>query len=171
MIGNEQAASPERRGIDAGAFYRGPACPLFDIAAALVAILQLAATSAGANPESRVRATHPRLAGLLTAAEHRSATFRNLVDRLNASDVIAHLEHAPPGHPIDGGLQFVASTGSTRYLRVTVRIDVPPEQLMALIGHELRHAVEVAESPRIRDETSFRHYYKRGAGRLIAAAS
>lgn len=130
------------------------------LAAALIVLFSLTATSAAAETESRLRASHPRLAHLLAVGEQRSATFRELTGRLQESDVIVHFEIAPPGHPIDGGLQFVSATAVTRYLRVTLRTDMPADQLLALIGHELRHAVEVAESPDVRDEATFRDYYE-----------
>jgi len=112
-----------------------------------------------ADPETRVRCSHPRLRHLLTEGHHRSATFRDLVARLQASDVIVHVEAAPPGHFVDGGLQFVTATASTRYVRVTLRTDLPMGENVALLGHELRHAVEVAEAPGIRDEASFQRFY------------
>jgi hypothetical protein len=127
---------------------------------ALGLLFTSAALAKASDPEARVRVSHPRLARLLEAGEGRSATLRDLVARLQLSDVIVHLEGAPPGHPIAGGMQFVGAVALTRYVRVTVRADLPAEALMALIGHELRHAVEVAENPEIRDEPSFRNYYQ-----------
>lgn len=125
-----------------------------------VLLVFILAVPAVADPSTRVRASHPRLAHLLLAGEQRSATFRDLIARLQVSDVIVHLESAPPGHPLDGGMQFVGAIGLARYVRVTLRTDLQAEALMALIGHELRHAVEVAENPEIRDEVSFRGYYE-----------
>jgi hypothetical protein len=133
---------------------------IFRIATAILVLLAATPVPVMADADSRVRAAHPRLVRLLSLGEQRSATFRELMGRLQASNVIVHFEVAPPGHPIDGGLQFVASTAITRYLRVTLRTDLPANELMALMGHELRHAVEVAESPGIRDEASFRRYYE-----------
>lgn len=120
----------------------------------------LTQVAAAADPEARVRASHPRLAQLLEEGEQRSATLRDLIARLQLSDVIVHLESAPPGHPMDGGMQFVGAVALTRYVRVTLRTDLPADALMALIGHELRHAVEVAENADIRDERSFRNFYE-----------
>ena len=113
-----------------------------------------------ADPETRVRCSHPRLLHLLSEGHHRSATFRDLVDRLQASDLIVHVEAAPPGHFVDGGLQFVTATAFTRYVRVTVRADLPMAENIALLGHELMHAVEVADASGVRDELSFHHHYE-----------
>lgn len=123
-------------------------------------LLALSSRSAAADPEPRVRSSHARLHRLLAEGHHRSATFRRLVDHLQTSDVIVHVEPAPPGHPIDGGLQFVGSTPLGRYLRITVRTDLRNSDLVGLLGHELRHAVEVASNPGVRDQASFRRFYE-----------
>lgn len=118
------------------------------------------AIPAFADPEPRVRSSHPRLSHLLLEGARRSATFRDLAARLQRSDVIVHVEAAPPSYALDGGLQFVTATSFVRYLRITVRTDLPNTELVGLLGHELRHAVEVADSPVIRDEVSFLHFYE-----------
>ncbi len=119
------------------------------------------ALPAAAAPESRVRVLHPMLVHVLVEGERRSATFRDVRGRLEASDVIVYVEGGRTGHGMDGGLQFVTATSSTRYLRVTMRLDLPAAGLVALLGHELRHALEVAEHAAIRDQDSFRQFYER----------
>jgi len=123
-------------------------------------LISLIPPSASADPDSRVRSSHARLAALLTEGQLRSATFRQLTARLQISDLIVHVEAAPVGHPLDGGLQFVSATPLRRYLRITVRTDLPASQLVSLLGHELMHAVEVADRPEVRDEDSFRQLYE-----------
>ena len=112
---------------------------------------------AAAASESRVRGSHPSLVHLLVEGERRSATFRDVLGRLEASDVIVYVEAGGVGHGMDGGLQFVTATSLTRYLRVTMRLDLPAAALVALLGHELRHALEVAENA----ADSFRQFYER----------
>ena len=136
---------------------RMPSCRL---ATAILVLLAVTVVPAAADPPSRVRASHPRLVKLLVEGGERSATLRALVARLDASDLIVHIQAGPPGHGLAGAMQFVAATAFTRYLRVTVRTDLPAFELTALIGHELRHAVEVADSSVIRNESSFRQYYE-----------
>lgn len=122
------------------------------------------ALPSAADLDCRVRASHPHIVRLLATGEQGSATFRDLLERLQASDVIVHVEAAAPGHGIDGSLQFVTASGSTRYLRVSIRLDLRTSELVALLGHELRHAVEVAERVDVRDELAFRRLYEE-AGR------
>ncbi len=97
---------------------------------------------------------------LLREGQRRSATFRELTARVQASDLIVHAEAAPPGYPMDGGLQFVGATPLRRYLRITVRTDLGESELLGLLAHELMHAVEVAGRESVRDQASFRALYE-----------
>ena len=54
----------------------------------------------------------------------------------------------------------LTTTAFTRYVRVTVRADLPMAENIALLGHELMHAVEVADASGVRDELSFHHHYE-----------
>ncbi len=51
--------------------------------------------------------------------------------------------------------------GSSRYLRVQIRADLSRREAIALIGHELRHALEIAEATEVRDTTSLIRLYER----------
>lgn len=78
----------------------------------------------------------------------RSATARTLVQRLEASNVIVHIESSrnmPLG--IGGMTRFVVSRGGFRYLRITIGTELPARLRAAILAHELQHACEVADSP------------------------
>jgi hypothetical protein len=81
------------------------------------------------------------------ARVERSATARALLDRLDASNVIVHIESSrdlPSG--IGGMTRFVVSRGGFRYLRITIDTDLPSRLRSAILAHELQHACEVADS-------------------------
>ena len=71
-----------------------------------------------------------------------------LVTALHQTDVIVYVEPTF-GLPEDmaGRLLFSAVAGNQRYLRIQVRATVQGDQLISLIGHELKHALEVATDP------------------------
>ena len=48
-----------------------------------------------------------------------------------------------------------------RYLRIQVTGHPQSNEMIALVGHELRHALEVAESPAVRDQASLIALYER----------
>jgi hypothetical protein len=93
------------------------------------------------------RPLDPIAAKTLERAMARSASVRALVATLEASNVIVHIQTSlvmPEG--IGGTTQFVASRGGYRYIRITIDADQSQSARTAILGHELRHACEVAES-------------------------
>lgn len=76
-----------------------------------------------------------------------SARVRSLVERLEASNVIVHIVTAtqmPLG--VGGMTRFVTSRGGYRYLRITLGTEMTLRVRAGILGHELQHAVEVADS-------------------------
>jgi hypothetical protein len=68
----------------------------------------------------------------------------------------------PDGNGIvSGSLQYVGTHGGQRYLRIRVRLDLVQPQLIALIGHELQHAVEIAFASSVVDAASMEGLYRR----------
>ena len=77
----------------------------------------------------------------------RSALVRTMVKTLESTNVIVHIVSSrtlPLG--IAGTTQFVTSRGGFRYLRITLSADLSNSMRAAILGHELRHACEVAQS-------------------------
>jgi hypothetical protein len=89
-----------------------------------------------------------------------SRTFRDLVARIEASDVIVHVTTRQTAGRASGVTQFVAATAHARYLRITLDANTPNDSVVALLGHELRHAVEAADAPDVRDESSYGRLYR-----------
>lgn len=121
-----------------------------------------AAAALLATPDRRVRTTDSRLADLLVRGVKRSRTFGELVLALNRTDVIVYIEaasHLP--NPVAGRLLLLPLANNQRYLRIQVRQDFTPDDLIALIGHELRHALEVAAAPGVRSQQALVELYER----------
>jgi len=118
-------------------------------------------------PDRHVRTFNGRVTGALFAGARRSATFASLVTALDASDVIAYIElaHDLPSL-VEGRLVLATRTSSHRYVRIQIRASQSPDEIIAVLGHELQHALEIAQAPGVQDEASMRRYYERaGAGR------
>ena len=113
------------------------------------------------SPERRVRAADARVQGYLAAGLQRSATFARLLAAVNASDVIVYVERvmALP-HDTLGRLTIVPVANGQRYLRIQIRSDLATTEAIALIGHEMRHALEVAEAPAVRDSDGMIKLYR-----------
>ena len=101
-----------------------------------------------------VRTTSPVLATLIRQATERSATFRALIDTIEASDGIVQVSEGKCRHGARACLPLtVTVAGPFRILFILVRIDTQRADwdYMGSIGHELHHAIEVLSDPRITD--------------------
>jgi hypothetical protein len=120
----------------------------------------LSAQTFGQNPRRHIRSTDRRLIRLVHDGVRTSETFRKLVDRIRHSDVVVYLE-CGGGGDTGGRLTFVSSVGGFRYLHVRVARLAAADAQIALIGHELQHAVEIADAPDIVDAVSLAREYQR----------
>lgn len=124
---------------------------------------QPSASEDGSLPH--VRPLGERAAHTLARGLERSPTFRVLVDHLQRSDIVVYVAIAPlPGKSTAGGIQFLGASTVSRFLRVVLSSELTTPQMVAALGHELQHALEVSE---VRDHGSFvRHYRRAGLHRL-----
>lgn len=136
--------------------------------AAAVSLAPVAGLRAEPTPPSNphlgphVRGANRAMDALIDRGARRSGTFRRLVEQLNASDVIVYVqETADIPRGLDGRLTFMTSAGGVRYLHVQVMSGLGFEELIAIAGHELQHAVEVASHPEVRDSASLAVLYQR----------
>lgn len=94
------------------------------------------------------RPVDPTALETLDLALERSAVVRTLIDTLERSNIVVHIQSSnelPMG--IGGMTRFVASRGGYRYLRITIRAALSKETRVAILAHELQHANEIATSP------------------------
>jgi hypothetical protein len=114
------------------------------------------------SPYRHVRTTNPRVQHLLEMGVSRSPTFGSLLAVLNGSDVIVYIEQtdAMP-KTLEGRLLLMPLANHQRYLRIQITRNGTPTDLIALIGHELRHAIEVADATDVRDERALERLYRR----------
>jgi hypothetical protein len=110
----------------------------------------------------RIRTTDDRLRRLLDQGLRTSPTFRALVERLLDSDVVVYLWcDATREHGTDGRLTFVSAVGGLRYVVVRLVPLASAERQIALMAHELRHAIEIADAPDVVDQESLAREYRR----------
>jgi hypothetical protein len=120
-------------------------------------------------PERRVRAPQPQMHALVAEGFRRSRTFADLMVALNRTDVIVYVETTfGLGSDTLGRLLMLPMAGDQRYLRIQIREGLARVDAIAVIAHELRHALEVAEAREVRDQASLIKLYQRigysGAG-------
>jgi len=135
-----------------------------------------AGSSLGAvRPDSHVRATEPVIRALLQTGLSRSATFQRLVEALNQADVIVYVDPLRTRETLGGYLSHdVISAGGYRYLHIAIKVRGGDVRLIALLAHELQHAIEVAEDPDASDARHVDALFRRlasKAGCTIASCS
>jgi hypothetical protein len=114
------------------------------------------------DPHNHIRTNDQRLQRLLRDGVRSSDTFRRLVQRLRQSDVVVYLDcGGSRERTVDGRLTFISAVGGFRYVHVRVARLAAADVQIALIGHELRHAVEIADAPSVVDASSLAREYER----------
>jgi hypothetical protein len=145
--------------------WKSPVVLAVFVAAALVPAQIMAQPAApGAAPASatfspsHVRAGDATAAALLRGGLARSATFRAIVESIEHSDLIVYVETRAIRLP--GQLQLAAATPGCRHIRISVRVPGLDTEMVAWLGHELWHAVELAGAREVRDQASLLRFYK-----------
>ena len=138
---------------------------------ALIAFVVITTTTTFAAPSEptaainersvRVRAADARTAVLLMQGLARSATIRGLVNQLEQREVIVYLEMQPGlKKRLAGTLTWLSSTRAHRYVRISINPELSTDTAIATLGHELQHALEVANAPQIVSHQTLESFYR-----------
>jgi len=114
----------------------------------------------GVATQSRVRPMTPHLSALVAEASQRSTTFHNLVTRIDDTDGVVYLVEQRCGVLNACLLHAVRIAGPNRLLQINVDARKTDSSVMASIGHELQHVVEVLSDPTIRSAPTMRLFYR-----------
>ncbi len=100
-----------------------------------------------AADERRVRPLDPWATESFERVIERSALARELTGRLESSDLVVYIETLTV-MPTDlaGTTRFMTSAGGYRYVRISLRRGMDATERAAILGHELQHACELADS-------------------------
>ena len=139
---------------------------------ALVSLVALAAlslqTRSSAEAQKRaldfqhLRSLDEGMRAAIDDGIRRSALFRELVTQIELSDLIVYVEpDCTLRDYVQGKLVFVTAAPPVRYLRVRIACQLTGIKQIAMLAHELQHAVEVANAPWVVDEASLAAEYRR----------
>lgn len=135
----------------------------------LVVVL-LVATPAFADSREQVIAVDPTLAKLVEQGRGRSPAFRDLIDRIEASEwtVFVQPGRCPERAAIGCLLHVVGTFQGRRYMRVLVNPHGRhPDQVIVTLAHELQHAVEVVSAGAVTDVDSLLQLQRRIASSRV----
>jgi len=117
----------------------------------------------------RVRSHSPEVAALIGRASESSATFRRLMTSIDGTDGLIYVDYGTCGHGVRACfLLAVQVAGPFRVLHIKIDVRRTDCRLMADIGHELQHAIEVLSDPHITDGVSAYSFYERIAPGLTS---
>ena len=109
---------------------------------------------------SRVRAADPRIEALIADGQRRSRTVRLLLRRLDRLTTVVYIGSGILPARLTGQLRLMASVEEWRYVQIVIECRQPADLQIAALGHELQHAVEVAEAETV-DSDSMQMLYRR----------
>ena len=114
------------------------------------------------SPTRHVRAVDRPIKKLLRRGFEQSPTFAALLQRLERSDVLVYVEEVSrlPG-ALEGRLVIQPPAHGVRYVRIQLALRGGPTDMIAVLGHELRHAIEVADAPGVTDAGGMAALYRR----------
>jgi hypothetical protein len=99
---------------------------------------------------------------VIIEAAARSKTFRDLVDQIGTTDGVVYVAEGQCGYGVHACLLHrMTAMGAHRVLRILVDPRTADRDLMAFVGHELQHAVEVLSNRNVRSSGAMTLLYKR----------
>ena len=114
-----------------------------------------------AQRSPRIRVLDPILKELFDHGVGQSPTFRGLIEKVEATPILVFVE-ADIRMParIGARLSFVTSVNGLRYVRVHVDCTLSSRRQVALLAHELQHALEIGERADILDVEDMESLYE-----------
>lgn len=131
----------------------------------LLVTLFVPARAAESEPgHPHIRSDETELLDSLAQGARVSPTLNRLVDRLERSDVVVYLmfDRTLP-RDTAGRISFITTIAGRRYLRISIDRRQTGCQRIAILGHELQHAAEIADEPWVTDHEGVAALY-RGIG-------
>src|SRR5262249_4694878 len=130
-------------------------------AASLLFVASPARAEDPVKPPPHVRPESAATRELVALAVARSPTVREMIDRLERSDVVVYIRHRSfPGSLLQGHLGVLSSVAGRRYLIIEIACGRIWTEQIGTLGHELHHALEIAANPGIVDARSLAAFYE-----------
>jgi hypothetical protein len=133
------------------------------ILAELLSYPSSAADADQSTPYARlahVRHVDHMCADLIRRGTAGSRTFRDLVARIESSDIIVYVERGQRLRTgVVGMTRLAGQAGRYRYVRVSIDRRVAGDEAVAIVGHELYHVTELAGAPYVVDGVGVRELY------------
>ena len=111
---------------------------------------------------TRVRAADETFRALIREGDARSATFRAIVDEIQASNAVVMVQFGLCANGrFRSCVSHIGGSATTRTIRILIKPQTTENRLIATIAHELHHALEIIRQPEITTPEQVRALYKR----------
>lgn len=132
---------------------------------AMFVLEQLSVSAVPAVPRVRaletLRVSNPQLRLALDHGLALSSTLRELEAHLARSSTIVYLSRTTLPRGLVGRTRLIGAGDRWRFLSVELDERVGMPDLLAVLGHELQHAVEIADAAEVVDANSLLALYRR----------
>jgi hypothetical protein len=129
--------------------------------ASVVAFAVLACAAPALGQTAHVRGERG-MQRLVDQAARRSPMVQALIDRLQEQDVTVYVRaRAFPQLNLEGRVALLSTVGRHRYLVIELACGRSELAQMATLGHELFHALEIAEAPAVVNAETLADLYSR----------
>ena len=98
---------------------------------------------------------------LVEEAARRSPLIRELIERLEGLDVTVYIRGRSLTATLDGRIALLSAAGGGRYLVIELACERSGITQMATLGHELYHALEIAQEPAVVSPATLADLYQR----------
>lgn len=132
----------------------------FAVVATLSFTVQTVGLAQVSEEPPRVRPCSPSMAALIADAYAKSPTVQRLIDALEQTDVVVYVEQKILSH-LDGQLKFAGTAAGYRYIRISLHVQLRPSTRIAVLAHELQHALEVARAPAVVNQRTLSDLFER----------
>jgi hypothetical protein len=137
-------------------------------------IVMTLASSTAAQDQDASRAHVRGIDGMrpfIDEAARRSPAIREWIDRLQELDVTVYVRAKQLARQdLDGRVTLLSTAGSHRYLMIELACGRSEVTQMATLGHELFHAIEIAEEPSVVNAETLAAFYTRIGVRIGGSA-
>ena len=111
---------------------------------------------------TRVRAADETFRALIREGDARSATFRAIVDEIEASNAVVMVQFGLCANGrFRSCVSHIGGSATTRTIRILIKSQTTQDRLIATIAHELHHALEIIRQPEITTPEQVRALYRR----------
>lgn len=122
----------------------------------LMTTLMNMAPPAAVPPRTRVRPQTALAAAVVQGAVAKSPTVAKLIANLETSDLYVFIDLTMDTSVATAKTTFLTANSTGRFVHIVMNATIGEYERIELLAHELQHVTEIARTPSVRDQATFR---------------